>query len=45
MRDEQLKKLNETVAKQKEASQGHLDYWELYSHMGTWQFWVILIFY
>ncbi|WP_373895808.1 CBO0543 family protein [Virgibacillus sp. CBA3643] len=44
MKEKQLELLNKAVTEQEEASQILLEYWKLYSNMGSWQFWVILIF-
>ncbi|ASK64333.1 hypothetical protein CFK37_08515 [Virgibacillus phasianinus] len=35
--------LNKAITKHEETSQMYLEYWKLYSHMGTWQFWVIFV--
>jgi len=43
MEEKQLELLDKAVAKQEEATQILVEYWQLYSNMGTWQFWVILI--
>lgn len=43
VKKEQLEILNEIATKQEKATQTLLEYWELYSHMGTWQFWFIFI--
>lgn len=44
MKDEQIELLDSIITKRKEASQMLSEYWEQYSNMGTWQFWVISIF-
>jgi|SRR5690625_1527737 len=44
MVDEQIELLDHIVTTRKEATQMLLEYWHLYSNMGTWQFWAIFIF-
>lgn len=44
MKDEQIELLDNIIVKRKEATQMLSEFWQLYSNMGTWQFWVIFIF-
>jgi len=44
MVDEQIKMLDDIVRKRIEATQLLSEYWNLYSNIGTWQFWVLTIF-
>jgi hypothetical protein len=43
MNEHQVEILNESTSKQIDATHMLLDYWSTYSHVGTWQFWTIII--
>lgn len=41
VKEEQLKLFDEITQKQEKISQSLLEYWQLYSNFGTWQYWLM----